>query len=111
MKTIDKMCQKAHATAVDKGWWDTDRQIPECLALIHSEVSECLEAYRVGSSVSTIEYDDVTKKPEGFAVEMADVLIRVFDLCGAYNVPLADALAVKMAYNKTRSRRHGGKVC
>jgi len=111
MKTLDRMCQKAHATAVDKGWWEESRGIPECLALIHSEVSEALEAFRVGDKGTSIAYDGITKKPEGLAVEMADILIRVFDVCAAFNIPLADALAVKMTYNKTRSKRHGGKIC
>lgn len=52
-----------------------------------------------------------TLKPEGFASELADVLIRVFDLAGALGIDLEDAVQSKMAYNKTRPHRHGGKAC
>lgn len=48
-------------------------------------------------------------KPIGIAVELADVLIRIADTCGRYNIPLEEALKLKLAYNKTRPHRHGGK--
>lgn len=35
-------------TAEQSGWHERDRELPEALALIHSEVSEALEAYRDG---------------------------------------------------------------
>ena len=44
-----------------------------------------------------------------FNAEFADVLIRIFDTCGKYDIPLAKAMAAKMAYNETRAYRHGGK--
>jgi len=111
MKQIEKFCNICHGIAQDKGWWESSRSFPECLALVHAEVSEALEAYRDGSRCDIIEYDEITKKPEGIAIELADTLIRIFDLSAAFCIPLADALAVKIAYNKTRTRRHGDKVC
>lgn len=104
----------AHATARDKGWWDEEREFGTQLALMHSELSEALEAHRNGAAISaiTLERDgDGRDKPEGVAVEFADVLIRIFDTCARYNIPLEDALVHKMEYNKTRPYRHGGKRC
>ncbi len=40
---------------------------------------------------------------------MADALIRIFDFCAVRNMDLGAALVAKMAFNKTRPRRHGGK--
>ena len=51
-----------------------------------------------------------TNKPERFTVELADILIRIADLCGEFNLDLEDALKTKMEYNKTRPYRHGNKV-
>lgn len=48
-------------------------------------------------------------KPEGIPSELADVVIRVFDLCGAYNIDLEAAIEEKLKYNRTRAIRHGGK--
>lgn len=103
---IYDLVKRAHKTATDKGWWDEQPNIPEKLALIHSEVSEALEAYRDGR-MQTYYRDD--GKPEGFAPELADVVIRIMDLCGYLDIGLDAAILEKMEYNKTRAYRHGGK--
>jgi len=105
---IKTLIRKSHKTATEKGWWDSPREIPELIALIHSEVSEALEAYRIGE-VDTIWYEG-NEKPEGFVLELADVVIRIADLCGEFKLDLANAIDEKMAYNETRSYRHGNKI-
>lgn len=109
--TINQLILQSHSTAVSKGWWDDpNRNIPELLALIHSEVSEALEAFRdTGKTGLSEVWEDEHNKPEGFTVELADVLIRIADLCGEYNLDLESAISSKLSYNKTRSYRHGGK--
>lgn len=59
------------------------------------------------------EYDEgnfVHLKPEGVPTELADVVIRVFDLAGWLGIDLASAIREKMRFNKTRPYRHGGKA-
>lgn len=118
--------QKAHEMACAKGWWDDPRGIPECLALIHSEVSEALEDYRNGNMglafhvngqeqftpfpKDMMEMAEAGQKPEGFTTELADIVIRVMDLAGNMGIDLEGAIRVKMAYNATRPHRHGGKA-
>ena len=97
----------AHAIAVSTGWWDEERNIGELLALVHSEVSEALEEWRIDEDLAVIRMEG--DKPVGFAVELADTLIRICDLCEAVGVDLNAALKIKMAYNSTRPWRHGGK--
>lgn len=48
-------------------------------------------------------------KPEGIPSEMADIIIRVLDICADREIDIATAIADKMAYNETRAYRHGGK--
>lgn len=48
-------------------------------------------------------------KPTGVPSELADIIIRVLDISGAWGVDIAEALRVKMEFNKTRKRKHGGK--
>ena len=43
------------------------------------------------------------------SVPRADVIIRIFDTCETYQIDIAKALEIKMAYNKTREYRHGNK--
>ena len=122
--TLYDIIHDAHDTAKAHGWWDgfyspglfgdqIDRgavlaTVPEKLCLVHSEVSEALEDYRVGRLTTTLREDG---KPEGLPSELADVVIRIADLCGALDIDLQAEVAAKLAYNKTRSHRHGGKVC
>lgn len=51
----------------------------------------------------------VPVKPEGVPSELADIVIRVADICGYYGIDLDAAITQKMAYNRTRPYRHGGK--
>ena len=67
------------------------------LALIHSEVSEVLEGVRKNSMDDHI----TTRKSE--EVELADVLIRVFDYAGGFNLDVGAALVEKMNYNRSRA--------
>lgn len=97
VKMINKLCQKAYETAKDKGWHDEEGEIGTILALVHSEVSEALEADRKGDS-------------ENFAEELADVCIRIFDLCGLKGIDLEKAILQKMEHNKHRPFKHGGKA-
>lgn len=97
-KTIKEWQRDCHDNAVAHGWWDEKRPIPELLCLIHSEVSEALEAYR---------NEDIL----GFREELADIAIRLFDLAEGYSVDLEHGIELKHEKNKTRPYRHGGKVC
>jgi hypothetical protein len=73
----------AHAMAIDKGWWQDGiafRDMNEIIANYHAEVSEAWEEYRAGRMETWTNTDG---KPEGFWVEIADLLIRMADTCGA----------------------------
>lgn len=98
--TIDELMQKSHTMAVDKGWWPdgTSRSIAEQVNNFHAEISEAWEEYRAGRMETWYwkhhqiegEYrvtgtpPTATYKPEGFWVEIADLLIRLADTMGAY---------------------------
>lgn len=106
---------------IDKGWYDKPVSFLEAMALLHSEVSEAVEAYReheldpfhsVGHIVSAEDEAPVryAVKPEGVGSELADVFIRLLDDCARFHVDLAVEYRRKMDYNKTRPYRHGGKA-
>lgn len=108
--TINEMVKQAHANAIAKGWHDEQRTFGELIALCHSELSEALEAYRDGVPANITYFNEGSAKPEGIPSELADVLIRVADMCGLYDIDLEAIVKEKMWYNSTRERRHGGKV-
>ena len=76
--------------------WKLDYKVPAIIALIHSEASESLEAFR---------RDD----KENFVEEMADIVIRVLDCVGGFTNEFEAAVAKKMERNRERGHRHGGK--
>lgn len=115
---MNELAQEIHEIAKAHGWWETDRNFGESLALIHSEVSEALEDWRRGRQLNliywTVEnyYDRgeekvVRNKPDGIPVEFADIIIRVLDLCAAYNIDIDTAIKEKIAFNRKRPYRHG----
>lgn len=79
--------------------------------LIGTELAEVMEEYRTSGfdALGALDVLNVSGKPVGIASEFADVLIRIADTCGRYSTPLDQALVAKLAYNKTRSYRHGDK--
>lgn len=63
-----------------------------------------------GQFLNLLRIHKVELKPAGIPSEFADVIIRVLDACAAYGIDIDKAIAEKMAYNKTRPYKHGGRV-
>ena len=102
---INSLVKYIHQDNHKAGWW-TDKDghtiknnpytFSNKLALIHSEISEALEADR-----KNLKDDKLTHR-DGREVELADAIIRIFDLAGAYGMDLGGAMMEKMEYNSHR---------
>ena len=73
-----------------------DRNVPEMIALQHSELSEMLEGVRKGGMDKHLPHRTVEE------VECADVLIRLFDYAAFRKLDLEGAIAEKLLYNVHR---------
>lgn len=102
---FDRLAKVVNENALAKGWWKGDRNDGEMIALMHSELSEALEALRHGNPRSE-HIPDFT----GLEEELADVVIRILDYAGAKNLRLGEAIFAKIAFNVGRPYMHGGKA-
>lgn len=102
---INEIAKEIHENAVNHGWWEDERAVPEIIALCHSELSEALEAYRNHEPFIWMNGD----KPDGIAVEMIDCMIRIMDYLAYLKIDIEDVITDKHEYNKTRPYKHGGK--
>lgn len=105
------------------GWFDGERSFGDGIALLHTEVSEAYEAYRrwklqdatatAGMTPESAEQYELAAgslaKPEGVGSEYADILIRLLDQCERDGIDLQFEVDRKLAFNRTRGYRHGGK--
>ena len=103
VNVLMELIQDCRANSQDKGFWDGKDYVsagPEKIALMHSELSEALEAMRDSRFVGD----------HSVSHELADTVIRIFDYAGKAGLPLAEDIIKIMARNRERPHKHGGKL-
>lgn len=105
IEVFNRVACEVNGNMVEKGWWNNPRNDYELIALAHSELSEALDGLRHGNPP-----DDHIPQFNATEAEFADTIIRLMDHSAARGWRLGEAIVAKMAYNKTRPYRHGGKA-
>lgn len=116
--SLNEFARVCHNQAVEAGWWIDpktglikERNVGEMLMLCVSELAGAMEGHRKGLM------DDKLPHRPMFEVELADLLIRVFDIAASHAFDLHGAFLEKLHYNKHREdhklenrMKEGGKA-
>jgi NTP pyrophosphatase (non-canonical NTP hydrolase) len=126
MKGLNQLAYEIHDRNIEKGFFDDKKNIGEMLMLMVTEVAEACEADRkdrymgkegnwLVDRISQIQFDDTfkiqydTDVKGTFEEEMADIFIRLLDMCAFKKIDLNAHVELKMRYNSLRPHKHGKK--
>ena len=130
---FNELAQEIHANALDKGFWQKNKNIPEKLMLIVSELGEACEALRNNNTFKNRVHDSKevygkyvdqqeianaddwegfvgnfqTFIKDSYEDELADTIIRLLDLCAFEAIDIDWHIRQKMKYNSQRGKLHG----
>ena len=117
---INQLAKEIHEGNKARGFYEGEKNIGEMLCLVHSEISEALEADRKDrfakddiNFVNGYIYDADFKRSfeenikDTFEDEIADAIIRLLDLAAFKKIDIESHIKAKMRYNSLRPYKHG----
>jgi len=121
---LNNLAESIYEANKAKGFWDDERNVGETLMLVVTELAEAMEVHRKTGDIridpgdkKTVEGVSEELFPSTFVMlakdtfgdEIADALIRIFDLAGGFGIDLDFHVSQKLRYNATREHKHGKK--
>ena len=119
IKNLTEWSKEIHKANVEKGFYEEEKQFGTQIALIHSELSEALEADRHKIKADLYQFESLMEEGNEFVTtfketvkdsvedELADAMIRIMDTCGHLGIDIQKHIELKLRYNSTRAHKHG----
>lgn len=123
MTNLNEISKQVYEANKLKGFDVKKENIGQTLCLIHSEISEALEAIRKNrhadlntatiNGTDKLESDSIFKAvfskyiKDTFEDEIADTFIRLMDLVGALEIDIDKHIELKRRFNSLREYKHG----
>lgn len=120
---LRNVIEMSHEGAKKKGFWNKNRNVGEALMLVTSELGEAIDAHQKGkffdksntnlkillNNINEQSFNDRFRDnvKDTFEDEIADAVIRLFDLAGGLNIDLEKHILCKLRYNASRPQLHG----
>lgn len=112
---IKELVKQAHENAAEHGFWE-DYEFAKYITSLGLHGEDGRQGYlnAIGNRLMLI-VGEVSEAHEGlrkndldnFREEIADIAIRLADLCGGLDIDLEAEILKKMEYNKARPWKHG----
>jgi NTP pyrophosphatase (non-canonical NTP hydrolase) len=119
---INDTAKAIYSINVEKGFWENPRNKGELLMLVVSELAEALEADRknryslnnpkdIAALANDEDFNDAFSShvKDTFEDEIADAVIRLFDMSAGLGIDLESHIEAKLRYNANRPKMHGKK--
>lgn len=121
---IKELVKQAHENAVKHGFWEDIQNLESCYCIVDTltcatdtdGIKDCkqdlnnaignrlmLIVSELGEAQEGLRHNDI----DNFKEELADVAIRLADLCGGLDIDLEAEIEKKMKVNKNRGYKHG----
>lgn len=122
MTDLNELSQQIYEGNKQRGFNVAKENVGQTLMLVVSELAEALEADRKNkhAEMDAFEFRSEDRKcsedfkcdfkeliKDSFEDEIADAIIRLFDLCGGLNIDIERHIKLKLEYNETREYKHG----
>lgn len=123
IENFNSIAKEIHECNKLRGFEVEKENVGQTLMLVVSELAEAMEADRKGrhadlntmtiNGTDKLESNSIFKNvfeqyvKDTFEDEIADTMIRLFDLCGAFNIDIEKHIEYKLRYNSLRGFKHG----
>jgi len=106
-ETITHWIEKISSNSSKKGWYKDDKDFVEFLMSLNSELTGAFELFKKSHSAKEVEIC-AAGYPVGVPAHLAEIVVKIFDICGYYKIDLETIIIMNNEFKKTLPYRRNG---